>query len=101
MATEQQQRSGEEGWTNVGKRARAGGEGDAGVYMKAAHHALTVITENAGLSLVKQGWESDKPCLVTVDTGAYVTMATPDISAGWPERQPNKRFTLETDLESS
>jgi hypothetical protein len=66
---------------------------DAGVYIKAPHQALTVITENADPSLVTQGWVGDKPCLVTVDTGAYVTVARPDIAAGWPERQLY-RFTL-------
>jgi hypothetical protein len=33
---------------------------------------------------------------VTVDTGAYVTVARPDIAARWPERQPDQRFTLQT-----
>jgi hypothetical protein len=33
---------------------------------------------------------------VTVDTGAYVTVARPDIAAGYPERQPNQRYTLQT-----
>jgi hypothetical protein len=33
---------------------------------------------------------------VTVDTGAYVRVARPDIVAGWPERQPNPGFTLQT-----
>jgi hypothetical protein len=31
-----------------------------------------------------------------VDTGAYVTVANPDIAAGWPERQPHPGFTLQT-----
>jgi hypothetical protein len=31
-----------------------------------------------------------------VDTGAYVTVARPDIAAGWPKRQPNPGFTLQT-----
>jgi hypothetical protein len=31
-----------------------------------------------------------------VDTGAYVTIARPDIAAGWPERQPHPGFTLQT-----
>jgi hypothetical protein len=57
---------------------------------------LTVITENADPSLVTQGWVGDKPCLVTVDTGAYVTVARPDIANGWPERQQNQLFTLQT-----
>jgi hypothetical protein len=60
------------------------------------YQALTVITENVDPSLVTQGWVGGKPCHVTVDTGAYVTVARPDIAAGWPERQPNQRFTLQT-----
>jgi hypothetical protein len=47
----------------------------ASVYIKVPHHALTVITENADPRLVTQGWEGDNPCLVTVDTGANVTVA--------------------------
>jgi hypothetical protein len=31
-----------------------------------------------------------------VDTGAFVTVVRPDIAAGWPERQPNQRFKLQT-----
>jgi hypothetical protein len=31
-----------------------------------------------------------------VNIGAYVTVPRPDIAAGWPERQPNKLFTLQT-----
>jgi hypothetical protein len=38
---------------------------------------------------------------VTVDTGAYVTVARPDIAAGWPERQPNPNFQLQTISEGS
>jgi hypothetical protein len=33
---------------------------------------------------------------VTVDTGAYVTVAKPDIATGWPERQPNWHYMLQT-----
>jgi hypothetical protein len=33
---------------------------------------------------------------VTVDTGAYVTVARPDIAAGWPEKQPNPGLALQT-----
>jgi hypothetical protein len=46
--------------------------------------------------LVTQGWIGDKPCLVTVDTGAYLTVARPDIAAGWPERQPKPGLALQT-----
>jgi hypothetical protein len=52
--------------------------------------------EKTDTSLVTQGSVSDKPCLVTVDTGAYITVVRPDIAAGWPERQPNPGFKLQT-----
>jgi hypothetical protein len=32
---------------------------------------------------------------VTEDTGVYVTVARTDIAVGWPERQPNQRFSLQ------
>jgi hypothetical protein len=64
--------------------------------LKPIRHVLTVITENEDPSLVTQGWVGDKLCLMTVDTGAYVTVAWPDIAAGWPEGQPNQRLTLQT-----
>jgi hypothetical protein len=62
---------------------------------------LTGSTEKADTSLVTQGWVSDKPCRVIVVTGAYVTVARPDIAAGWPERQPDPGFTLHTVSEES
>jgi hypothetical protein len=43
------------------------------VYVKTPYHALTVFTERADPSLVTQGWVSDKSCLVTMVTRAYVT----------------------------
>jgi hypothetical protein len=55
-----------------------------------------VITEKADPSLVTQGWVSDKPWLMTVDTGAFITVARPDVTAGWPKRKPNHRYTLQT-----
>jgi hypothetical protein len=54
------------------------------------------MTEKTDTSLVTQGWVGDKPCRVTVDAGASVTIARPDIAAGWPERQPHPGFTLQT-----
>jgi hypothetical protein len=63
--------------------------------LRPPHHALTIITENVDPSLVTQGWVGDKPCLVTVGTGVYATVVRPDITAEWPERQPNQRFTLQ------
>jgi hypothetical protein len=61
--------------------------------------ALTVRfrdNEKADTSLVTQGWVGDKPCRVTVDTGAYVTVARLDIATGWSERQPDPGFSLQT-----
>jgi hypothetical protein len=76
---------------------KAGGEGQTPASaLSAQRHALTVISENIDPSLVTQGWIGDKPCLVTVDTGAYVTVARPDIVTGWPERQPNQSLRLQT-----
>jgi hypothetical protein len=54
--------------------------------LRPPHHA--VITERAGHSLVIQGWAGDKPCLMTVDTGAYATVAR-------AERQPNQCYMLQ------
>jgi hypothetical protein len=33
---------------------------------------------------------------LNLDTGEYFTVAKPDIDAGWPEREPNPGFTLQT-----
>lgn len=49
--------------------------------LRQSRHALTVITEKPDPSLV---------------TGPYVTVARPDIAAGWPEGQRNQRFKLQT-----
>jgi hypothetical protein len=75
-----------------GRRRRA----KAGVFIKAPRHALMVITENADPGLGTRGLGGDKQCLVTVDTGANLTVARPDIAAGWPESQPDQRFRLQT-----
>jgi hypothetical protein len=64
------------------------------------HHAVIVITVRADRSLVTQGWVADKPCFVTFDTGAYVTVARLDTAAGLPERQSNQRYTLQTSGEA-
>jgi hypothetical protein len=33
---------------------------------------------------------------VIADTGAHVAVTRPDIAAGWTERQPIQRYTLQT-----
>jgi hypothetical protein len=60
------------------------------------HHELTVYKEYIDPRLFTQGWVGDKPCVVAVDTGAYVTVVRPDIADGWPERQLRQRFKLQT-----
>jgi hypothetical protein len=70
--------------------------GNAGVYIKDPHHALTVIMERADPSMVKQGWVGDRPCLVTVDIQSYVIVARSDITARWAERQQNECYMLQT-----
>jgi hypothetical protein len=69
------------GVANNREPARAGGEGRTLAYLlRPTHYALTAITENADPSLVAQGWVGEKPCLLTVDTDAYVTVIRPDIT---------------------
>jgi predicted aspartyl protease len=42
------------------------------------------------------GWIQEKPCRVTIDTGASVTVARPDIVAGLPERELSRPYVLQT-----
>jgi protocatechuate 3,4-dioxygenase beta subunit len=89
MATEKQYRNKWERWPTVGKRTMDGGVGLTTAYaLRPPHYALTYITRKQDTSLVTQVWLRDKPCRVTVDTGAYVTLVRPDIAAEWPEREP-------------
>jgi hypothetical protein len=97
MVTEKQQRGVRERWSTVGKLAGAGGKGGKQGYKLRSHrHTPTLLTERAEPSLVIKGWVGDKPCLVTIDTGAYATAARPDTAVGWPEKQPDQRHTLHT-----
>jgi hypothetical protein len=52
--------------------------------------------ERADPSLVTQGWVGDKPCLLTIDSGVYMTVPRPDITAGWPKIQPNQSYMIQT-----
>jgi predicted aspartyl protease len=47
-------------------------------------------------SLTANGWIQVKPCRVTIDTGASVTVARPDIVAGLPERELSRPYVLQT-----
>jgi hypothetical protein len=42
-----------------------------------------------GDRLITGGWNQDKPCRVTMDTGVSVTIARPYIVAGQPKRKPS------------
>jgi hypothetical protein len=54
---------------------------------------LTKWTED---SLLADGWIQERPCRVTIDTGASVSIARPDIVAGLPERKPSLSYVLRT-----
>jgi hypothetical protein len=60
------------------------------------HYELTDIKRKHDTRLVTQDLLGDKPCRVAVDTGAYVTVARPDIVIESLERTPNPGFTLHT-----
>jgi hypothetical protein len=47
-------------------------------------------------SLIADGWIQERPCRVTIDTGASVTIARPDIVAALPERKLNLSYVLRT-----
>jgi hypothetical protein len=68
------------GWKQ--SRRGPGGEGRTPAYvLRPPHYALPDITRKDDTSLVTQGWVSDKPSCVTVNTLAYVTVARTDIAA--------------------
>jgi hypothetical protein len=46
--------------------------------------------------LVTQGWIGNKPCLVTIDTRVYVTIARPEITTGRSKRQPSQCYMWQT-----
>jgi predicted aspartyl protease len=59
-------------------------------------HNETPVWKVTHSNLKAMGWIGDKPCIMTVDTGASVTIARPDIVAGLPEREAPKNATLRT-----
>jgi hypothetical protein len=78
--------------TDNGWRRRA----HTGICIKAATLRDKRHHEKNDTSLVTQVWLRDRAYRVTVNTGEYVTEARPDIAAGWPEREANPGFTLQT-----
>jgi hypothetical protein len=45
--------------------------------------------------LAADGWIQEKPCFVTIDAEAFVTVARPDIVVGLPERKPSRQYVLQ------
>jgi predicted aspartyl protease len=58
--------------------------------------ALKVLAKWAKGSLTADGWIQEKPCRVTIDTGASVTIARPDIVEGLPEKELSRPYVLQT-----
>jgi hypothetical protein len=56
---------------------------------------LQVLTNGSDDSLIAEGWIQGRPCRVTIDTGASVTIARPDIAAGQPWRKPSRPYVLQ------
>jgi hypothetical protein len=56
---------------------------------------LNVLAKGPEDRLIADGWIQEKPCFVTMDAGAFVTVARPDIVVGLPERQPSRQYILQ------
>jgi predicted aspartyl protease len=56
-------------------------------FMGSAFHSINTVTCR---------WIQEKPCRVTIDTGASATVARPDIVAGLPERELSRPYVLQT-----
>jgi hypothetical protein len=56
---------------------------------------LNVLAKGPEDRLIADGWIQEKPCFVTIDAGAFVTVARPDIVVGLPERQPSRQYVLQ------
>lgn len=54
-----------------------------------------VLAKGTEESQIAEGRIHEKPCRVTIDTGASVTIAIPDIVAGQPKRKPSRAYVLQ------
>jgi hypothetical protein len=54
-----------------------------------------VLSKGRNDSLIAESWIQEKPCHVTIDTEASLTIARPDIVAGQPKRQPSRPYVLQ------
>jgi hypothetical protein len=52
-------------------------------------------TQWSNNSLNAAGWTGDKPCLMTINTRASVTITRPDITAGLPKRKPSRPYVMQ------
>jgi hypothetical protein len=64
------------------------------------HYTLSVLKDDHD-SLHAEGWIGGKACLATIDTGASVMLARPNIAAGLPKRERPMKSDLQTSLGDS
>jgi len=81
----------------LGKRVTAGEKGPTASPRSTPRFNLNIPGHETYDSLIAEGWVQGKPCQVTIDTGALVTIARPEIFAGQPERNPSRTYVLQTD----
>jgi hypothetical protein len=81
--------------TKLGKRVRAGVKrGTPALSLPIPRFIMNVLARRTNGSLIAEGWIQDKPCRVTIDIGASVTIVRPDV-AGQPERKPSRPNVLQ------
>jgi hypothetical protein len=77
--------------TNIQETARAGEKrGPSAPQSPPLCSTFNILVER-GDSLNAQGWIGDKQYLVSINTGASITIARPDITTRLPESKPNQR----------
>jgi len=57
---------------------------------------LNALGQGPHGSLIVEGWIQGRPCRVTIDTGASVTIARPDMVTGHLEMKPSRAYVLQT-----
>jgi predicted aspartyl protease len=71
-------------------------EGVSEPSIKPPRYAVKVLAEWAKGSLIADGCIQERPCRVTIDTGASATVTRRDIVAGLPERELSQPYMLQT-----
>jgi hypothetical protein len=72
-------------------------DGGIGAFKRPPRYAVKMLDEWAKGSLIADGWVLERPCQVTIDTGASATVARPDVVAGLPERDLCQPYLLQTE----